>query len=435
MTFFFTLLFMFMVFWRPQDWLVTALYGWPVLDVVVSVAMLSLVLEVDQGSLRFPRRVPQVYILIGLWFATLMSHVPSTYFGGLMATLPETFKVCFYTLLLICALDRPARIRTVARMLVVMSLFMSVHAILQHEREYGFGPILPMYVPAYLGKSAEIRTRFYGIFNDPNDMAQMFAASVPLSFVLFRRGGFFSFLVGVACSVVLGFALWTTHSDGGLVSLVVVLGIMVISWFPARWSPRLMILAIVGGLALCPLSSAFMDVAAHERVIYWGLANEVFKSNMLFGIGEGMFWQVAKSRASHNAFVCCYTELGLFGYWFWFSLLVLGILGCWRVRRLLAGRRDGEARWLYRFSAMALAAVTGFAASSYFLSRTFVYPFFFLFGVLAALPRVTEDHLPEVTEPIVKLDSPTVLFLTLGSVGSVIYIYISILLLNKAWYG
>jgi hypothetical protein len=436
MTFFFTLVFMFLVYWRPQDWLVPQIYGFPILDATTFLALLALLMEADQGRVKFSKHMPQIYILPGLLFAAVMSHVPHTYFGGITATFPEVFKICFFTLLLLSILDSPARLRAIARLLVAMSLFMAVHAFLQYKYGKGFGPQAPVWAPPFKDEPGHFRTLFYGIFADSNDMAQTLATSIPLSFVMFRRRNFLTLLIGVACSVVLYVGIETTHSDGGMVALVAVGGIMLITFFPARWVPTLLVVGIVGGLAMCPFAGAMLDVSAHDRVVFWGHANEVFKHNPVFGIGYGMFWSVAHGTAAHNAFVDCYTEIGLFGYWFWFSLLMLAVMGSYRVRVAVAkNRSDPEAAFLFRFSGMALAAIVGFSASSYFLSRAFHYPYFFLFALLGAMPTIAQKYLPEGSGPLVRLDGRTILLLTVGSVGSVLYVYFSIIILNRVWFG
>ena len=55
MTFFLTSLFMFLVFWRPQEWLFPFLYGLPILDGVVALAVLGLLIEDSAGTARVPR--------------------------------------------------------------------------------------------------------------------------------------------------------------------------------------------------------------------------------------------------------------------------------------------------------------------------------------------------------------------------------------------
>ena len=58
MTFFFTSIFLIMTFWRPQEWLVPWMFGWPVLDVVVVMAILTLMMEIDTGKVSWPRDAP-----------------------------------------------------------------------------------------------------------------------------------------------------------------------------------------------------------------------------------------------------------------------------------------------------------------------------------------------------------------------------------------
>ncbi len=438
MTFFFTVIFMLLVFWRPQEWLIPWLYGFNLLDVIVVIATLALVLEVDAGRLRTPRRLPQLWILPGLWFAAIMSHVAHTYFAGMMWTIVPVFKICFLTFLLFYVLDRPRRLRTVAWVFVMMTAFMAVHALLQEHRGYGFAGQRPLYIPSYGGKPAHYRSLFFGIFNDPNDMGQMLATSIPLAFVLPKRMNFIKFILcsGVAALLVMG--ILTTHSGGTMVALAAVGSVMFALALPDRWLPTLLLALVFSAIALCPLSAPFLDEAAHDRVVFWGEANYAFKSsplNMLFGVGYGMFSEyITKDRASHNAFVYAYTSLGLFGYWFWFNLLVLGVIGAWRSRVALRRTREPEQRWLRRFCGLAIAAMSGFAVSSYFLSRTFQYPFFFLFALLGVLPWVTERTMDDQSLRLMR-PKKDLMWTTAGAFGSVLYIYLSIILLNKAFWG
>jgi putative inorganic carbon (HCO3(-)) transporter len=437
MTFAWTLIFIALVFWRPQEWLVPWLYGWPLLDVVVLFAAGFLVLEANEGRIRFPRRLPQVHLLLGLWVsAAILSHAAHTYFMGIVNSLFPVFKVCFFTLLLICVLDRTSRLRMMARVFIIMALTMVVHCLLQQERGYGFAYATPLYVPPIGDAPAYFRSQYFGIFADPNDTAQFLASCIPFAFVLMRRQSIFSFMIGCVISWYLYQALQTTHSRGGVVGLAGVIAVLVVLRFPPRWIPRLVGVGLIGALALCPFAGVFLDESARDRVVFWGMANWAFKRNPVFGLGYEMFWQVIpKSRAAHNAFVACYTELGLVGYWFWFGLIQLGVVNTWRVRRALKSVRHPEGRWLYHFSGMSLAAMGGFCASGYFLSRTFVFPLFFMVGILAVLPTVARRYLPDDYPSLVMKPKKMVIWLTVGSIASVIYIYISIILLNKAWGG
>ena len=77
--------------------------------------------------------------------------------------------------------------------------------------------------------------------------------------------------------------------------------------------------------------------------------------------------------------------------------------------------------------------VMGFCAAGYFLSRAFVYPFFFMIAHLNAITIVVERMIPMDQRPLLKRGWRMVALLVFGAIGSVIYIYISIILLNKAF--
>ncbi|MDD4871220.1 MAG: hypothetical protein PHR77_11730 [Kiritimatiellae bacterium] len=438
MTFFFTLVFVFLVFWRPQEWLFPWLFGWPLLDAVMFMALLGFLMESNQGLIRIPRNQPQIYLLFGLWIATILSHIAHTYFAGMMETIPEVFKICFFTIVFFCVLDRPGRLRIVATVFVMMSCIMAVHAIMQQKLGYGFVGQMPM-LDVRPGLAEPVfRSYFFGIFEDPNDLAQIFATSIPLAFIITRRRSFFGFILGCAIMYLLITGIIATYSRSGFVSLAGVVGVMLILVLPSRWMPLLMAGMLAGALALCPFSAGQLDMSAHERVVFWGMANQVFIANpvnLIFGVGYGMFWQVASSRAAHNAFVSCYTEVGILGYWFWFIIIFLGVMGAWRVRITLKNEMGVEQAWIRRFAGMCIAAMIGFLASGYFLSRTFIYPLFFLSAMLGSLPGIAEQYLPQNHPPLMNPVRDVWSYGSVATLISIIYIYISIILLNKAFYA
>lgn len=435
MTFFLTIVFVVLVFWRPQEWLVPQLQGWPLLDAVVYTALLGLLMEVQQGKLRFPK-TPAVGLLFGLWIMSAFSHVPHTYVAGIIETLPDTGKICFFSLLLLCVLDRPSRARVFAAVLVLGACIMAVHALRQQETGYGFAGGEPLFITKPSGEM-QIRTQFFGIFADPNDMSQILAAAMPLAFGIPRRMSVLTFIgCALLCGMLLMPAFLSTHSRGGMVGLATAAGVAILLRVPDRVFPGAVGVLLLVGLALAGTKGgAMLDMSAQERVVFWGMANEVFKHNPIFGIGYGMFYIVARDRAAHNAFVSCYTEIGLAGYWFWFGLLFLAAIGCWRVRLVFANPRDDEERFMRRFTSICLVTFSGFMASAYFLSRSWVYPLFFLMALLNSLPLIARSILPADTPEFFDMRRDVLVGNSIASILSVIYIYVSIVLLNAAYYG
>lgn len=433
MTFVLTSAFVILVFWRPQEWLVPQLYGWPILDAIVYASVLTLLLEIGNKAVTIPRG-PAVFMIAGLWFSTIMSHVAHTYFAGLMASIPETGKICFFTLLLVCVLDRPSRVRFIAVLFVAAACLMSVHALMQYYQGAGFLGHPPLLTVKPRTGEPVVRTLFFGIFSDPNDMAQILATALPFVFAIPRRWTLGAVLFCGAMATLILWAFFTTHSRGGMVALATVITLTIVLKLPARWLPYASIVLLAGSLGLIAAkASLLLDPSAHDRVVFWGLANQQFKANPIFGIGYGMFWQVASDRASHNAFVSCYTELGVFGYWFWFGFLTLGILGCWRSRKILSSPKTPDEAFMRRFAGAAIVATAAFCASAYFLTRAWVYPMFFLMALMNAVANITEDMVGH-KEALINPRRDLMITNTLGTFGSIGYIYLTIIILNRAYY-
>jgi hypothetical protein len=438
-TFSLTLLFMLLVFWRPQEWLVPWLYGWPLLDAIVGVSLVSLLLEMDNGRLQSPLRRPQFHILIGLWFATLMSHIANTYFAGLAGMYFDTFKFCLFSVLLVTVLDNTGKLRLVAAVFAGMGLTMAAHALMQERTGFGFAGQPPIYSwrPEVEGRVA--RSIFFGIFEDPNDLAQILSVSIPFAFAIPRRLAWYNIALPIAFAWVASRAVFSTWSRGGEMALYISLTLTAILIRPARWLPKVTMVLLPLSLAIFPFGAGMLDESARDRVVFWGEANWAFKSRLLFGVGYGMLGEhVHGGRAAHNAFVMCYTELGAIGYTFWFLLSFFAFAGAWHTQMRLTGRKDVESRWLRRFAGLTMAALASYFASSYFLSRAYVYPYFFLVAIGGSLPVVADkltvaDGLQPIWTP--ETIKKWVTWGTLGALGSIIYIYFSIILLNKAYGG
>ena len=435
MSYYLTLVFMWLVFWRPQEWLFPWMFGWPVLDAIVYVALLGLMMELSQKTTKLPE-TPAFKLAIGLWFAAMMSHIVSGYFQGLIDTIPETFKISLLLILLLVVINKTNHLRGVVLMFILAAVVMSIHALLQEKTGVGFGGGTPLVWWNHKTQDYTLQTQFFGIFADPNDLAQILLTAIPLVFAYPKRLSPVWLMMGALVVWLIVEALLTTRSRGGVVGVAAMLACVVFMKLPSRWLPYAAGLGLIGGLVLCAFGGGLLDQSARERVVFWGLANRVFKSHPLFGIGFNMFWQVTdKARAGHNAFVVCYTEIGIVGYWFWFNLLTLGLIGCWRTRIAFRRPRTGVQAYLKRLAGLSIAATAGFAASSYFLSRAYVYPFFFLFGLLNAIPLIAQRNLPEDHQPLIDFRKDVLVTGTIATVVSILYVYGSVLLLNKAYGG
>jgi hypothetical protein len=436
MTFPLTLIFIWLVFWRPQEWLFPWMFGWPLLNAIFYMALVGLLAEAGQGAIKFPK-TPAVGLAVGLWIASLTSHMAHGYFQGLLNTYQETLKICVFLVLLLVVVNSISRLRWVISVLLMGAVLMAIHSVLQARTGVGFSGLEPIRFYYEFKDRWVQQSLFFGLFSDPNDLGQFLATCIPLVFALPKRLGFVALVISVAVVWLLGEGLLATQSRGTFIGVVASVACMLFMALPVKWMPYVAGVALIGGLAVCVLGGGgLLDSSARDRVVFWGYANQYFKSHPLFGGGYGMFGEITGTdRAAHNAYVCCYSELGFFGYWFWFNMLTLGVIGCWRTRVAFSKPKNVAQAYLKRAAGLCIASISGFAASSYFLTRAYVFPLFFLFGILASIPMIAKKYLPEDHPPLVDFHKDVLLLGTVASIASILYIYMSILFLNRAYGG
>jgi putative inorganic carbon (hco3(-)) transporter len=437
MTFRLLMLFAILVFIRPQEWLVPSLEGIPMLDAIFVLSIAAMAIETNEGQIRWPRRCHQIYLIAGVWIASVMSHISHTYLVGLLTTIPLVGKYTVFSICLIVVLDRPSRLRALVVILVSGGCIMAIHGLLMIHRGYGFAEAEPFWQLNEITGQVFSRTYYFGIFSDPNDMGQWLATALPLVFAIPWRMNFFKLLVCCVVAALLLGGIQTTGSRGTSVAVVTVVATAtVMLCFPRKLQPWLMMGIVVGFLLMCTFAGGKMDESAHERVVFWGQANYAFKRNPIFGIGTNMMADYTEdARQVHNSYVLCYTEIGMFGYWFWFGLMQLGLLGVWRARTAIRRPATQEEAWLKRLATAVLCGMSGYAASAYFLGRAFIYPIYLLFALMAAIVVVCERRASQINQPLIKPQRDLYVYNSIGSVLSVFYIYISITFLNKAYFG
>jgi len=421
-----------MVFWRPQEWLFPWLFGLPILDAVTYGAMLAMTMEYKSGQLRMNLKEPQYFLYFGLFFAGVMSHVSWFYFEGLMNNWMTLFRLCFFGILLFACCSSVSHLRWIARGFVVMALLMAFHAILQDTRGYGFAGHRPVMSWRPNVDYLVPRTRFFGIFDDPNDMGQFLATAMPMCFLFFKKTNMLTFVISALMIAYLYMGFSTTLSRGSQVGVLASVGVAAVMWIFRRRFVFGLIMGLFGALLVTPLSGRFLG-DAWERVDLWGQANRAFKTKPIFGVGIGMIRDyLDQGKVAHNAYVHAYSEIGVFGFFFWFALIWVAAIGLIQTRWALRNALTVEGRYLYRLSGWGLAALAGFCGSAFFLSRAFIFPLFFLTAMFGAVPFLAKSYVPEDEDwPRLGLTirDVTIMGIPLAILG-VIYVYVTILILN-----
>ena len=394
-------------------------------------AILAMMLEQHAGKLRLNFKEPQYFLYVGLFIAGLMSHISWFYWEGLMDNWITLFRLCFFGILLFGCCTSVSHLRWIARAFVIIAMVMAFHALLQDARGYGFVGHRPIrsWRPNVVGLVP--RTRFFGIFEDPNDLGQFLVTAIPFCFVLFKRKIFWGLGISLALAAFLYRANMTTLSRGADVGFLGMVGVLVIIWIFRRYFLIGLGLGLLGVMAAIPVVVPRIG-DFWERINLWGQANYAWRTRPIFGVGMGMIRDyTTASQVVHNAFVGVYAEIGVFGFFFWMTLNMLVVFGLVQTRIALRHCDDPEGQWLYKLSAWGLAAFAGFLGSGYFLSRGFIFPLFFLTAMLGAVPYLAKGYVPE--GKVYKLGFSVKETIILGipvSLLTIAYTYFSIVVIN-----
>ena len=231
--------------------------------------------------------------------------------------------------------------------------------------------------------SGLIRVRGLGQVSDPNDLALVLVATLPLMGLAWKESHTFRNILVVGLpAALLVYGVYLTRSRGGTLGVLAVLFVALVQRVSrtkallatAAMAAVLVAANFTGGRAI---SNA--DDSAEGRIEAWSEGLDMLRSSPILGVGFRNFTE-HNSLTAHNSFVLCFAELGMVGYFFWMGLLVVAILQIQEVRR---GGVDGlEAHQLRKHAHLLIAAFSGMLVSAFFLSRSYN-PVLYLFVALA----------------------------------------------------
>jgi len=409
----------------------------------------GLVVSVVQIFVR--RREPlysiQVYILLSFFTVLILSWMIADHWWG---ALPEAIRQFAPSLamfvLTVCSVDSLRKLNLVTGFVV----FLSFVILAQGFAAYHFGINGKMFLfdpakpeehseeadagdnasadepdepdgPAKEDGALAKRIRGLGILHDPNDLALSFVAALPLISISVRRSRNLKLLLEFLLSAALCYGVYLTHSRGGTLGLLFVL----LCIFAGRVG-RLRAVLLVGILAIAALaidigggrSFSIQDESAAERIDAWSEGLQMLKSQPLTGVGYRQFTEHHYLTA-HNSFVLCFAETGLVGYFLWLSLLGITLMQLQRLKHLpkaISTELD-----IQRHAAILQAALIGFMAAAFFLSRTYVPLLYLLIGLSASLVLIAKKNgVPVVLPTLVRIGS----LIAASEFASILLIYI-----------
>lgn len=347
----------------------------------------------------------QLGLLAMLALAIAASQVANGWAGGAVEALSD-FSTSALLLLLGCMnVTSERRLRATCAVIVACMVTLAAMCVAAYHDGYmvdqlvvrqGTGSDADLLSAGFSGIPAEDtsgtslwRVRGLGILNDPNDLGQAIVMTLPLLFAGWRARRFLRNLLWVvAPGALLVYTIHLTHSRGALVGLGVLLLFALRNWLG---TVRTVLAGLVGVVVL--LGSGLgggrefsaQEESAGQRVEAWYEGLQMLRENPVFGIGYGRFTDFHNLTA-HNSFVLCFAETGLLGLFAWVGLLVVA----WRDLAQVAALHPAGSEGRRRAEALR-AALLGFLACAWFLSRTFQ-PLLYLllalcFGAAWALRR------------------------------------------------
>ncbi len=249
------------------------------------------------------------------------------------------------------------------------------------------------------------RAALVGFLGDPNDLAMTLLMGFPFAAErALREHGKERLLFGV-CTFLLLAGIISTQSRGGLLGLAACGGIML--------RDRVKNIMVVAPIVLCGLlalvaaggyadrqsgavGESAVDESAQGRLDAWGAGMWMLVRNPATGVGYNRFAQNYERYAvnpalwgeheTHNAYIKCASEVGLFGLVPFMALVIRSVLVTLRLRRARESleRTDAQDALLRA----ALPSLAGFLMTTIFLSATWHWFLYIMLAQCAAWERI-----------------------------------------------
>ena len=336
---------------------------------------------------------PQYILLLGFWCAVILSVLSKFWLrNSLDAFLIAGLLVCVYFLVFLNAFTL-TRIRILCFVVTSCAVVMAVQGILAYHTGYLGDKLLNMKVAE--GFVVYKRICGLGVLHDPNDFAQFLLVGLTFLGLFWRKENVVGslILVGLPASILI-YATYLTFSRGVLFGLAVVAFVAVSRRIGALASA--MLAAVLFVLMLVMNFGGGREISIHEgsaagRIVAWGAGIAQLKHFPVFGAGFGQFTEY-NDLTAHNSFVLCFAELGLVGYFFWLALILVTVWGLERLTRIPVKAPDDAA--FARSVTTIRAALYGFLATSWFLSRTYTETLYILLALAAVLIHMRREACP-----------------------------------------
>jgi O-antigen ligase len=262
---------------------------------------------------------PQFWLLPVLTLMLMLSLIFTGWFGGGLKALTDFAPVVMLFFLVATTVDSLQRLRQVFIVMSISATVIAIHGIDQSARGTGW-------TGAELSQGTRIT--YLGFLNDPNDLAMALIMVLPMAVYMARGPSWPVRLVSCVAAGLMTYAIYLTNSRGAILALAAMLGLYAVLRYGYLKSavalpPVLLLLLALGPSRMNDMSAD--EDSAEGRIEAWYEGVQMLLGRPLFGVGKGQFAE-HHGLTAHNSFVLAFAELGLIGYFFWLSVIVISWL-------------------------------------------------------------------------------------------------------------
>ncbi len=329
-------------------------------------------------------------MMFGFAAAIVLSHVSHVYVGGAINSINLFLPSITGFFLIICFVDSRKRTNTLILLLIILTTFLAYEGWLQSTTGFSHGGLEPIFENKTTVDDESVkmpRIRWYGVFNDPNDLGLALVLAVPflLNMLLQRR-----FILPLVTLPVISISMYYTNSRGTVLAGLVAIGSYLVVRYRSVYGALAggsfaIILFLFGPSRMSSVSAS--EESAYGRIEAWYAAYQMFKANPLFGAGQGSFLDFHHLTA-HNSFVLVMAELGFTGLFFFTGLFYFPYYWLWN-NILKKGGMQLVPEDIGLVCAV-FSSLTGMLASMFFISRSYILLPFMLVALVTGVTRVID---------------------------------------------
>jgi len=372
MTFFATCILILLYFIRPFE-IIHGLQGIPILFIVGVLAGIFLIIDVSKGRAKlFDNGTDKM--MLGFYIAIGLSHCSHLYFGGAIQSMRDFFPVFIGYFLIAHSINSEKKLKILLAILILCAAFLACEGALEAKNGASYFGVKPFAQEVGTNEDGspklDYRIKWVGPFEDPNDLAMVFVAVIPilLDYLLGRKYILPTILL---CLTVYG--LYLTDSRGGIVALLAA----ICAYFIFRYRSRkgLLIFLVLAVLLLQFGPSRMESISASEesafgRIEAWYYGIQMFMSAPLMGVGMGIFTDNYELTA-HNSFVLVFSELGFLGAFFFVGMFYFPLSSVFKTHFQRNAQQEVQVILPASYNAI-LSGLVGTMVSMFFLSRSYV---------------------------------------------------------------